>query len=158
MIDPSLAIQKAIYRRLSVANPIPHSDAYSPGINALYPGQTTALQYSSVPVFDKAGLPTVFPAIIIGEAHVIWPDYYEDFAITVHCDLHIWTDKPDLASVKHIAGKVREALWLGPWEIDGHHCVNLRIQDSRFMRDPDKVHSHGVLSITAILQENRTPR
>ncbi|WP_421695477.1 DUF3168 domain-containing protein [Aestuariivirga sp.] len=134
MIDPSLALQKSIVARLNDSLII------------------------DVQTLDKGGLPTCFPSIIVGEAHVVWPDYADSFVTAVHTDLHIWTDTDGVASVKKIAGKVREVLFRGPWQIDGHTCANLRIESGRYMRDPDGKHSHGVLTVTALLQELVQPR
>ena len=130
MIDASLASQKAIFGRLTAANVLPA-------------GQ----------IFDKGGLPAIFPCIIIGAGQTMFPDYYTEFATRVVCDVHIWTDEDNLASVKQLAGQVRESLFRGPWEIDGHRCSNLRVETARFLRDPDGKHSHCVLSVTLLLQE-----
>lgn len=62
-----------------------------------------------------------------------------------------------LQNGKAIAGFAREALWRGPWTVEGHRCVNIRIEHARFMRDPDGIHSHGVMTVTAILQEDAPP-
>lgn len=135
MIEPSLAVQKCIVSRLVAANVVPFGN-----------------------VFDRGGRPERFPCIIVGQASTAFPDYVEGFTIETTADVHIWTEEADLASVKTITGAVREALWLGPWTIDGHLCINLRVQQARFMRDPDGIHSHGVLTVTAILQENASHR
>lgn len=136
MIEPSLAVQKTLVTRLK--NP------------AIY-------QLSGVAVIDRGGRPEVFPCIIVGQAHTIFPDYFDTFSISTVADLHIWTKEDDLVSVKSIAGYAREALWRGPWTVEGHRCTNIRIEQARFMRDPDGIHSHGVMTITAILQEDAQP-
>ena len=136
MIEPSLAVQKTLVARLK--NP------------EIY-------QLAKVAVIDRGGRPEVFPCIVIGQAHTIFPDYFDTFSISTIADLHIWTKEDDLVSVKSIAGFAREALWRGPWTVEGHRCVNIRIEQARFMRDPDGVHSHGVMTVTAILQEDAQP-
>jgi hypothetical protein len=59
-----------------------------------------------------------------------------------------------LASTKAIAGNARAALFRGPWTVEGFFCRNLHVESTRFMRDPDGLHGHGVISISAILQES----
>lgn len=135
MIEPSLAVQKCIVGRLSAADIVP-----------------------SGMVIDKSGRPERFPCIIVGQAFTLFPDYADSFHIETTADVHIWTAEENLASVKTLTGRAREALWLGPWAVDGHSCVNLRIQQARFMRDPDGLHAHAVLTVTAILQENAKHR
>ena len=134
MIEPSLAVQKALVARLTAADVLPQ--------NA---------------IFDRGGRPERFPCIFVGQAHSVFPDYVDSFATMTTADLHIWTEEADLASVKLLTGAAREAVWHGPWTIDGHRCVNLKMDAARFMRDPDGIHSHAVLTITAILQEDAQP-
>ena len=131
MIDASLAVQKCIVGRLAAAAIVPVNH-----------------------VLDKTGRPERFPCVIVGPAFTLFPDYADSFHIETTADVHIWTEDDNLASVKKLTGAAREALWLGPWHIDGHSCVNLRVQQARFMRDPDGIHAHAVLTVTAILQEN----
>ena len=136
MIEPSLAVQKTLVARLT------KSEIY---------------QLAGVAVIDRGGRPEVAKCIIIGQAHTIFPDYFDTFSISTVADLHIWTKEDDLVSVKAIAGAAREALWRGPWTVEGHCCVNIRVEQARFMRDPDGIHSHGVMTVTAILQEDAQP-
>jgi Protein of unknown function (DUF3168) len=135
--EPSLAVQATIYKRLNAE---------------------TLAQNVSVPVIDKSGRPELFPCVIIGDAQTMFPDYVNDFHTNVSCDLHIWTAEDNLASAKMIASRVREALWKGPWTVEGHRCVNLRIDSARFLRDPDGLHAHAVLTVSAILQELAQPK
>lgn len=135
MIDASLAVQKCIVGRLTAAEVLPAGH-----------------------VFDKIGRPERFPCAIVGPAFTLFPDYDERFHTEATADVHIWTDENNLASAKDLAGAVREALWHGPWEVDGHSCVNLRIQQARYLRDPDDVHAHAVLTVSVILQEHAQPR
>lgn len=131
MIDASSAIQKLIVSRLAAANVLP-----------------------ATRIYDGMRKPEVFPCIIVGEGQTIYPDYDSNFYITQNTDLHVWTKTDDLYSVKAIAVAIRSALFNAPWTVDGHTCVNLRVEHSRFMRDPDGIHSHGIVSVTAYLQES----
>lgn len=135
MIDASFAVQKCIVGRLNAANVLPANS-----------------------ILDKIGRPERFPCIIVGPAFTLFPDYDESFHIEATADVHIWTTENNLASVKQLAGAAREALWHGPWTMDGHSCVNLRIQQARFLRDPGGEHAHAVLTVAVILQEHAQPR
>jgi hypothetical protein len=134
MTEASLAVQKAIRARLTGNS----------AVTDLVPADN---------VFDRHARPERFPCIVIGEAHSIYPDWYESFHTSVYCDLHIWTNDPDLVLSKELAAAVRLALMTGPWSIDGHLTINLKVASARFMRDPDGVHAHAVLSVEVILQE-----
>lgn len=133
MSEPSLALQKLIGDRLV-------NDA---GVTALVPADN---------IYDSGTRPDRFPRIVIGEGLSGLGDSFNSFHDKVFLDLHIWTDSPDLASVKTIAGVMRNAVAARPWIVDGFLCSNLIASTFRPMRDPDGK-AHGVLSIEAILQE-----
>jgi Protein of unknown function (DUF3168) len=131
MNDPSLSVQATIIKRLNAAQVLPQHT-----------------------IFDRGGRPEIFPCIIVGEAHTIYPDYSNNFHIQTVADLHVWTKEADLVSAKLIAGRARAAIFKAPWLVEGFRCINLRIETSRFLRDPDGIHSHAVLSVTAVLLED----
>jgi hypothetical protein len=133
MSEPSLAIQKALRARLIA----------SPAVTALVPADA---------IFDRHGRPQRFPCIIIGEATSLYATPYESFHDGVTADLHLWTEEIGLTQVKEITGAVRAAL-RGDWNVEGFRCAFATVNSGRFIRDPDDEHSHGVLSISALLQE-----
>lgn len=71
----------------------------------------------------------------------------------VFTDMHIWTEEPGLVASKTIAGLVRSALADTVWNITGLQVADLHVSSTRFMRDPDGAHSHGVVSLTAYVGE-----
>lgn len=136
-MEPSLDLQRAIRTRL----------ASSSIVTSLVP---------AMHILDKNQRPEVFPCIIIGEGETI-PD--DGLARTRHqafADLHLWQAEPGLAEVKQIAAAIRAAISDGPLIVEGFHVADLVIQQSRFMRDPDQVHSHGVVTLQARLVEKPT--
>jgi hypothetical protein len=134
MMEASLAVQKAIRARL----------VDTTELLQLVPAEN---------IFDRHHRPERFPCVILGQAFALYPDYLDVFHTSVTADVNVWTDQPDMVDVKTIAAAVREALWQGPWSVDDHHCVNLRMEAARFLRDPDGIHGHAVLTIEVILQE-----
>jgi Protein of unknown function (DUF3168) len=135
MIDPSLALQQYLVAQLKDCNTI------EPVMPKVF-------------VADTGGRPEIFPYMIVGEAHTVFPNYSDSFHIQTFADVHIWTLGADLAATKRIAGNARAALFKGPWNVEGFFCRNLHVESTRFMRDPDGLHGHGVISISAILQES----
>lgn len=127
-MEPSLALQAAIRARLVATS----------AVTSLVPAAS---------ILDKNARPAPFPGIIIGEGQTV-PDAgiarnrHEAFA-----DLHIWATEPGLVQSKTIAGAIRAALADAVWNIPGLHVVDLQIASTRFMRDPDGLHSHGVVSL-----------
>lgn len=133
-MEPSLALQKAIRARLVATS----------AVTALVPAAN---------VLDKNSRPEVFPSINIGEGQTVPGDGLARNRHTVFADLHVWQTEAGLAVNKAIVGAIRQAFGAPFYTIDGHHVADLSITSAHFMRDPDGVHSHGIVSIEAQLVE-----
>jgi len=139
MSDPSLALQKLIYARLS-------GDA---GVTALVPATS---------ILDRNHRPEQFPGIIIGEGQSVLGDYIQDsYHDEAFIDVHIWVSEIGLTTAKAIAGAVKDAIRTGPWSVDGYYASNVRTVSARYMRDPDGMFSHTVLTVKGILIELPPP-
>lgn len=133
-----LAIQKAIYKRLT----------------------TTSEVLSLVPltnILDRNQLPNVDPLILIGNDQLV-----EDGSDVRRCiwrvfsTLDIWKVENGLTGSKAISGAIRQAIRNGKPELDtGYHCVDWYVSTTRFLRDPDGEHSHGVLTIESLVLERQ---
>jgi len=135
MSDPSLALQKLIRARLS-------ADA---GVTALVPATS---------ILDRNHRPEQFPSLIIGEGQAIFADNVQNtYHDQAFCDIHIWVSEVGLSAAKAIAGAVKDAIRTGPWSVDGYRAVNVRTVSGRYMRDPDGMFSHTVLTVQALLIE-----
>jgi hypothetical protein len=134
MTEPSLALQRALRARL----------AGSSIVTALVPAAN---------IIDRNERPERFPAIILGDGVSSYADIYETFHDRAFADLHLWTAEAGTAGVKEIAGAIRDALRHDRLVVEGFDCRRLAILSTRFLRDPDGVHAHGVMSIEATLME-----
>jgi Protein of unknown function (DUF3168) len=103
-------------------------------------------------IFDRNSLPEVFPCIIVGEAQTVGDDTDCDDLSTVHLTLHVWTTENGLAACKNIAGEVRRAL-RNVSEIQDGFALDFSFADSIFMRDPDGLHSHGVVTFEVLAED-----
>lgn len=133
-MEASLALQKAIRARLVA----------TPALTALVPANN---------VLDRNSRPEVFPCINIGDGQTVIGDGISRTRFQVYADLHIWQAEPGTAQSKAIAGAIREAFAAPLYTVDGHHVADLFIQQTRFLRDPDGLHSHGIVSLAAQLVE-----
>lgn len=144
--EPTLALQTAIRARLvasAAVTELVHADA----------------------IFDRHARPEIGPAvndaqwqlppscIVIGEGHAVYADRYRTFYDRAVADLHIWREEPGLIGSKVIADAIRDALPCGPWLMPGFHAPYVAITGARFMRDPNKRHSHGVVTVEALLRK-----
>ncbi|WP_024587624.1 DUF3168 domain-containing protein [Aliihoeflea sp. 2WW] len=134
MIDPSLAMQVALRTRLVASS----------AVTSIVPATM---------IVDRNASPALDNGIVIGEGQTLPDDGLARNRHEVFADLHIWRKESGLVGSKQIAGAIRQALNDGPLTVAGYHVVDLRIASTRFMRDPNGTHSHGVLSLVARLVE-----
>jgi hypothetical protein len=135
-MSAALALQKAIRARLASFAPV----------TALVPASN---------IFDRHARPESFPAIVMGEDQELG----EDVTLTRHhlrvfATLHLWHREPGLTGVKAIAGAIRNAVRAGFPELDTpYRRVDLRYESARFLRDPDGITSHGVVTLEARIED-----
>ena len=133
-----LAIQKAIYKRLTT----------TPEVLSLVPLTN---------ILDRNQLPKADPLILIGNDQLV-----EDGSDVRRCiwrvfsTLDIWKVENGLTGSKAISGAIRQAIRNGKPELDtGYHCVDWYVATTRFLRDPDGEHSHGILTIESLIVEEQ---
>lgn len=133
MTDVSLALQNAIVGRLRARS----------ALIALVPAAN---------IFDRHARPEVFPCIMVGEGQTVREDLtLADNHVRLFFTLHIWTRDGALASARAIAGEMGVAL-RGRFFSDVT-AITARYRDARFLRDPDGVSGHGVLTFELLAQE-----
>lgn len=134
MIEPSLALQKAVASRLKS----------EPAVLALVPAASIA---------DRHGLPTLSPCVIIGADQTIRePISLADRSARVVLSIHVWVKGQSLVAVKQLAGAVAVALRL-PLIVDGHRVVQFAFSQTQFMRDPGGEWGHGVMTFESLVVE-----
>lgn len=135
-MSPELALQKAIGDRLVATN----------GVVTLVPAAN---------ILDRNERPAPRPSIILGEAQTV--DDGDSIARNrhrVYSDLHIWITEPGTTKAKAVGWAIRLAIHsarldLGP----GLHCTDARVSSQRFLRDPNGVDCHGVVTVEALVVE-----
>lgn len=133
-MEPSLELQKAVRARLVASTAV-----------------TTLVPAASI--LDRNGLPATFPSILIGEGQTVPGGLISRTQHQVFLDLHIWVKEAGLATSKQVAGSIRAALSDTRWTVTGLHITDLYVSGSRFLRDPNGSHSHGIISLSAIAVE-----
>ena len=137
MPNVSYAVQKAIRARLI-------------GVSAV-----TALVPASS-ILDRNERPAPDPSIILGEDQIVDPGTAIDRSLSrVHSTLHVWKKEGGLSGVKAIASAVRDAIRQGRLTLEtGAQCIDCRVSDTRFIRDPDGVTSHGIVTVETLVRDN----
>lgn len=136
MTDQAYYVQKAVYERLVA----------TPALVALVPVANI--------VDDHGGLPTVFPGIILGEGQIVDEGQRIDRSVKrVFLTCHLWTAEPRLNEVKKIGGAFAAAIDANDKLslAGGFYLGDLRIRDTRYIRDPSGQNGHGVVTIDALV-------
>ncbi|MEX1244868.1 MAG: DUF3168 domain-containing protein [Thermoanaerobaculia bacterium] len=107
-------------------------------------------------ILDRHGRPETFPVVLIGEDQEISENLTPPRSeITVFSTLHVWDREPGFASVKNIAGAIRDVVQAGLGALDApFRLLDVTFQSARFLRDPDGETSHAVLTTEAIIEED----
>ena len=134
-MSASLALQKALRTRLV-------GTSY---VVALVPADA---------ILDRHQRPAPSPSIILGESHEV--DDGSDLGrhhLRIYHTIHVWLREVSLEGVTTISWAIRSAL---RERLDlglGFHCADVRIADTRALRDPDGETSHGIVTIEALIEE-----
>lgn len=135
-MSAELALQRAIRARL-ISNSV---------VVALVPAAS---------ILDRHERPAPDPSIILGESQGVDEGTSIDRSYTrVYHTLHVWKREPSLEQVKVICGAIRRVIHAGRLALEtGFHAADCRVSGMRYLRDPDGVTSHGVVTIEALVVE-----
>lgn len=97
--------------------------------------------YDTVP--DDAG----FPYTSLGDGQVIPVDEDCGDPSETYLDIHVWTRDVGYPQTKRIAGAYRDRLHHGDLTIIGHTVDLIEVRSVNYVRDPDGITRHGILSL-----------
>jgi hypothetical protein len=138
LVEPSHALQTAIRGRLVA----------TPAVTSLVP---------AAHIFDRSRRPERFPSIVLGEGQTVRERvtlvrrHFRAFA-----NLHIWTEDESTGSAKAVAWAVIQSIRSARLSLDDWHVIELTVDDARYMRDPKPELSHGVVTVSALVEEPAT--
>jgi hypothetical protein len=106
-------------------------------------------------ILDRNQRPAPDPSIIIGEGQSIDEgDSVTRKLLRVFMDIHIWKREPGLGGVKLISATVRFAITGRRLDLgDDYSCADIRISNTKYLRDPDGETSHAVVTVSALVEE-----
>lgn len=135
MSSPLIALQDALIKRL-------REDV---GVTALVP---------ALNILDRNARPIVDPSITVGADQGVDAGYIARDVTTVYHTLHIWKKENGLIGAKFIEAAITKAVKKARFEaVDGYHFADVRVSDSLTLREAEGDFSHGVVTVTAIIQE-----
>ncbi len=102
---------------------------------------------------DRSARPETSPLIQIGEGHTV----YRRWDATAYATLHIWVQEIGLSEAKKIAGALHSALTIdaqrdGVAQFGDFLCLDMRVTNAQFIRDPHGPYSHGIVTVAAIMK------
>lgn len=133
-MSASLAFQK--FARASLA-----ADA---GVTALVPANH---------IVDANARPEVYPRINLGEDQELPADDVVGRYTNLVSTFHVWSREPGLAVAKAIADAIKRALRLQLWTLGNYRCIDCKFQTARFIRDPDGLTAHGIVTFESVIEE-----
>lgn len=129
MADPSLALQGAINTRLRAQVPAVANR-----------------------VFDRVEASVAFPYIELGEFQTVDDGAQCHDGQEVYVTLHVWSRGIGQVEAKTIAGAVRGALHEAELNLGAAwQFLEIAHQDTRYLKDPDGLTSHAVLTFRALV-------
>lgn len=103
--------------------------------------------------FDRITPDAPFPYLTIFDAQLVEDGDDCRDGDEVNVDIHVWSRAVGSLEAKQIAGHVRKALHQYDLMLGADHAlVDLSFTGSRFLRDPDGLTTHGVVSFRALTQ------
>lgn len=101
--------------------------------------------YETVPTGAK------FPYLALGESQNV-PDLADCIdAATVYADLHIWSVDSGFAECQSIAATALAVITAATLTMTQNRCVDCMSNGIRYLRDPDGITRHAVLTIKGLV-------
>lgn len=130
LTDPSLPLQKALVAKLKAAGGVGNR------------------------VFDSVEAGAAFPYISIGDVQVVAELGEETDAADSAITIHAWSRVKGFVEVKQIGASVIAALHDQSLNIDSGAVQSMLLESVRYLRDPDGLTSHGVLTFNILTDAN----
>jgi len=126
----SVALQRALVARLRAAAPL-----------------------AGGRVYDRAPQDVAFPHVEIGAIEQSDEGGACVEPLTLTATLHVWSRAVGAVECRRLAGQIRAALrdWTPDLATEGWSAAPLTIEQVRDMADPDGLTTHGVVTVTALI-------
>lgn len=103
-------------------------------------------------VFDRVPADVAFPYIELGEFQTLDDGAQCHDAQELFATLHVWSRAVGQVEAKTIAGAVRGALHEAELDLGvAFQFLEIAHQDTRYLKDPDGLTSHAVLTFRALV-------
>ena len=104
-------------------------------------------------VYDDVPTKPVFPYITVGEGDETSDDADCIDGLEISLDIDVWSRAVGFPEAKRISDEVRKALKTPDLTIPTNAMVYFRHRQTRFLRDPDGLTSHAVMTFEGFAEE-----
>ena len=132
-MSPSLELQGAIVSRLKATAAV------------------TALVGSRI--YDRVPAGTTYPYVTVGDGDETTDDTECVNGFDISLDIDVWSDDPGFPQAKRISDAVRRALLDPELTLATNALVYFEHRQTRFLREPDGLTSHAVLTFEAFVEQ-----
>lgn len=137
MASPSLELQVAIVSRLKA----------TPAVTAVIGDR----------VFDNVPEDADFPYVTVGDGDETSDDVDCINGFEISLDIDVWSRDVGFPEAKTISDAIRRALTSPDITIPTNALVYFRHRQTRFLRDPDGLTSHAVMTFEAFAEQPNAP-
>jgi hypothetical protein len=103
-------------------------------------------------VYDQPPKGPQFPYVTLGDDQTV-PDRGQGYdGSDVSLTIHTWSRAQGFPETKRMLEAIRASLTDAPLALTGHRLIDLAMAESRALRDPDGITSHGVITFTALTE------
>ena len=131
MTIKQFALQEAIYARLN--------------------NDSTLTSTYGASVFDEVPEGSSYPYVTIGESTALDYSTNDVNGSEQTLTLHVWSQYRGSKETKNILDRLHDLLHNYSLSVTGANLINLRLEFSDLLRDPDGITRHGVVRFRAVL-------
>lgn len=131
MTIKQFALQEAIYSRLS--------------------NDSTLTDTNGASVYDEVPEGSSYPYVTIGESTALDYSTKDVSGSEQTLTLHVWSQYRGSKETKNIMDRLHDLLHNYSLSVTGANLINLRLEFSDLLRDPDGITRHGVVRFRAVL-------
>ena len=131
MTIKQFALQEAIYTRLN--------------------NDSTLTSTYGASVYDEVPEGSSFPYVTIGETTALDYSTHDVDGSEQTMTLHVWSQYRGAKETKNILDRLHDLLHNYSLSVTGANLINLRLEFSDLLRDPDGITRHGVMRFRAVL-------
>lgn len=125
--------------------------ALQQALYAVLSGDSTLTSTLGASVYDEVPQPSSYPYVQIGEDNTLDYSTKDLVGSETVVNIHVWSRYPGAKEAKQIIDRIHSLLHDSNLTVTGHNFINMRMEFSDILRDPDGATRHGVMRFRAVM-------